>query len=142
MNAKSRSFGFTLIELLVVITIIGILVSLGTVSYSTTQKQARDSRRRQDLRAIQNAFEQYYADNSSYYPPAADCNPGTTYLPAGMPKDPRTGADYTRVCTGTPGTAYYVTADIEGTDGNASNASCGSYGTCTTCGFFCVKNLQ
>lgn len=143
MNAKSLSFGFTLIELLVVITIIGILVSLGTVSYSTTQKKARNSRRMQDLKAIQSAFEQYYADNSGSYP-TTGCDPGTTYLPAGMPTDPKTGVAYSPACP-TPGVNYRLSVPLEGTttEGNASNTSCGSYGNCdTNCTHFCVKSLQ
>ena len=50
--------GFTLLELLVVIGIISILVALGTASYSTAQKKARDAKRKGDVRSIINAFEQ------------------------------------------------------------------------------------
>ncbi len=59
---------FTLLELLVVIGIIGILVGLGTTSYSTAQKKARDSKRKADLKAFQNAMEQCYSVNSYAYP--------------------------------------------------------------------------
>ncbi len=63
--------GFTLLELLVVIGIIGIMVSLFSVSYSNAQKTSRDSRRRQDLAAIQNAMEQYYGATNFTYPVCA-----------------------------------------------------------------------
>lgn len=69
--------GFTLLELLVVIGIIGILVSLITVSFSNAQKSSRDSRRRQDIVAIQNAMEQYYSQNNFTYP-ACNCIDGVT----------------------------------------------------------------
>jgi prepilin-type N-terminal cleavage/methylation domain-containing protein len=59
---------FTLLEMLVVIGIIGILVGLGAVSYSTAQKKARDAKRKQDLKAFQNAMEQCYAVNNYAYP--------------------------------------------------------------------------
>lgn len=71
--------GFTLLELLVVIGIIGIIMALATVAYSTTQKSGRNSRRKQDMIAIQNSLEQYYAANSYVYP-VTDCTLAGTYL--------------------------------------------------------------
>ncbi|PIV09820.1 hypothetical protein COS31_05535 [Candidatus Roizmanbacteria bacterium CG02_land_8_20_14_3_00_36_15] len=60
---------FTLLEILVVIGIIAILVGLGSVSFSTAQKKARDTKRREDIKALQNCFEQYYAYNNNFkYP--------------------------------------------------------------------------
>ncbi|BCX14926.1 MAG: hypothetical protein KatS3mg088_609 [Patescibacteria group bacterium] len=60
--------GFTLIELLVVISIIGILASLALVSYSRSQKQARDTRRKSDLRQYQAALENYANITAGVYP--------------------------------------------------------------------------
>ncbi|NCO89124.1 type II secretion system protein, partial [Candidatus Roizmanbacteria bacterium] len=37
---------FTLLEILVVIGIISIMVAMGTASYSTAQKKARDAKRK------------------------------------------------------------------------------------------------
>ena len=59
---------FTLLEMLVVIGIIAVLVSIGFASYSTVQKKARDAKRRGDLKAIQNAYEQYYSICNFNYP--------------------------------------------------------------------------
>ena len=47
-----KTFGFTLIELIVVISIIGILVTIGTATYTTAQQKSRDVRRKQDLAAV------------------------------------------------------------------------------------------
>ena len=58
--------GFTLIELLVGITIIALLVGIGSVSYSAAQRKNRDSRRKNDLRVIQQALEGYYDKNGEY----------------------------------------------------------------------------
>lgn len=59
--------GFTLIEMIVVITIIAVLSSISFLSYSTVQRNARDTKRQSDLKVIQSALEQYRADQS-YYP--------------------------------------------------------------------------
>ena len=61
--------GFTLFELLVSISIIGILTALGVVAFSSAQSKARDSRRVQDMDALQKAAEQYYgAVSPNAYP--------------------------------------------------------------------------
>jgi prepilin-type N-terminal cleavage/methylation domain-containing protein len=62
----SKKLSFTLLEMLVVIGIIGILIGIGTVSYSTVQRKARDAKRKQDLKSIQNCLEQYYSVNQRY----------------------------------------------------------------------------
>lgn len=51
--------GFTLIEMLVVISLIGILAALALVSFGASQKQARDTTRKSDLRQYQTALEMY-----------------------------------------------------------------------------------
>ncbi|KUK79545.1 MAG: hypothetical protein XD95_0310 [Microgenomates bacterium 39_7] len=127
---KKRS-GFTLLELLIVITIIGILTSLAMVSYSSAQRRARDSQRQADLKAIQNALEQYYADHDGNYPSSVDdCNhPGEEYLPAGIPADPKTSVFYSPLTCNK--TAYRFCADLE-EDGSFDGTE----------EDFCVTNLQ
>lgn len=129
--------GFTLMELLIVIAIIGILISLGTVSYGSAQKKSRDSRRMQDLKAMQNAFEQYYADNNGNYPVAVSALT-PTYLPAGTPSDPKPGNPAYNFSY--PSGGYCVCASLEGTttSGNATNNTC----TFGSGAYYCVKNLQ
>lgn len=51
--------GFTLIEMLVVISLIGILAALALVSFGASQKQARDTARKSDLKQYQTALEMY-----------------------------------------------------------------------------------
>lgn len=147
---QKAKHGFTLYELLIVIAIISILVSLGTASYSSAQKKSRDSRRQADLKAIQNGFEQYYADNTSAYPvTCSTIAANATYFPGGFPKDPKSGQYYYT----TPGTysgitignscsstSYYFGVSLEGTTtgGNATDATC----TNGSGPFFCVKSLQ
>lgn len=49
--------GFTLVELMVVISVIAILTVIGVVIYQGQQKNARDARRKSDIKAIVNAME-------------------------------------------------------------------------------------
>ncbi|MDO8498063.1 MAG: type II secretion system protein [bacterium] len=108
---KIYSIGFTLLELLVVIGIIGVLLGLGSVSYSTGQKKARDTRRKSDLSVLQNTFEQYYSVCGFTYPtPTGGLNPAsvsifcpnpTTGIMPTLPADPRSGAAYVLTTTGT-----------------------------------------
>ncbi len=58
--------GFTLVELLVVITILAILSVVGLTAYSGVQKNARDAKRKDDLRAVKVALELYYQKNNRY----------------------------------------------------------------------------
>lgn len=137
---KTKNNGFTLLELLVVIGIIAILVALATVSYSATQKQGRDSKRKQDLVAVQNALEQYYSNNYYKYPDGT-CRDADTYLVSSWPLDPDTGVDYSGTDTCTTST-YCVCATLEsGKGGNSSDSSC-SFGTTQPLEYYCVKNLQ
>jgi prepilin-type N-terminal cleavage/methylation domain-containing protein len=59
--------GFTLIELLVVISLIGLLAALALVSYTGTQKQARDTQRKSDIRQYQNSLEIFANKNNGLY---------------------------------------------------------------------------
>ncbi|MFZ5845374.1 MAG: prepilin-type N-terminal cleavage/methylation domain-containing protein [Patescibacteria group bacterium] len=141
MKVQSSKFkvqswrGFTLMELLIVIAIIGILIAVGTVSYSSAQKKSRDSRRMQDLKSVQNAWEQYYADNSGNYP--SSCTISSTYLPLGFPTDPKTESAYASSCSAT---SYCFCATLEGTTtgGNSTSTTC----TFGSGAYYCVKNLQ
>ena len=62
--------GFTLIELLIFITIIGILTAVVTTNLSGARSRARDTRRKSDLRGIEQALRLYYNDAKSF--PSSD----------------------------------------------------------------------
>ena len=142
--------GSSLMELLIVIAIIGILISVSVVSYSSAQKKGRDSRRRSDMKALQNAWEQYYADHNANYP--SDCEfsetgqtglISATYLPAGLPVDPKTGNAYSSVdgwgrCSATE---YCFCAGLEGVTNTATDCS-GSPAPTEFSGLACVRSLQ
>lgn len=128
--------GFTLLELLVVIGIIGILVALATVSYSATQAAGRDSRRKQDMVAMQNALEQYYSASSYVYPVA--CSDADDYLSSSWPADPRGTVPYVYSETCGTGTSYCICALMEKNTSGNSGAAC-SWAAKT---HYCVSNLQ
>ncbi len=67
--------GFTLIELLVVIAIIGILASTVLASLSSVRQNARDAKRVQEAKQLQNALEIYRSQNASY-PCFGNSDPG------------------------------------------------------------------
>ncbi len=57
---------FTLIEILIVISIMGILITLGSYSWSSVSARSRDNTRKTDLKHISTSLELYYADQRSY----------------------------------------------------------------------------
>lgn len=55
-------------EVLVVLGIITTIISFSFSSFTTAQKKARDTKRKNDLRNIQNYLEQYYSVCNFSYP--------------------------------------------------------------------------
>lgn len=147
-NSRLRSSGFSLLELLVVIGIIGILVGIGAISYTSAQTRARDSRRRGDVEAVGKALEQYYAQNNGTYPVSTDCDGYATFLAGGAPVDPKTGSSY--IIDGdcaAAGDAFCICAELEiPATGNAYVKS-GAQTACSWTGgaskdYYCVQNQQ
>jgi prepilin-type N-terminal cleavage/methylation domain-containing protein len=133
---------FTLLEILVVISIIGILVALGTAAFSTAQKKGRDARRKSDIKAMQNGFEQYYSKEGNYPANTADAG-DVAIFPAGLPEDPKDSAP--SVYTINLSTdSYCVCALLENSTGNASGLPAGGVTSCTygAGAYYCLSNLQ
>ncbi len=143
---KKKQAGFSLLELLVVISIIGILIALGTVAFTTVQKKGRDSRRRGDVKAMQDAFEQYKAANNSY----ADCSTMATYddgsgalMPGGLPEDPKSSGDYVyNTSTGCAADSYCICANMESSSGNADVPTASTCNFTSAGTYYCLTNLQ
>lgn len=57
---------FTLIEILVVVTIIGLLTTTASVSYTAFLKQSRDAKRKADIEQLRAALEMYRSNNNEY----------------------------------------------------------------------------
>lgn len=143
----SNKKSFTLLEMLVVIGIIAVIIGFGAVSYSSAQRRARDAKRRADLKAIQNAMEQYYSVARYVYPTNIPGPGGEIRLTTGqaswirsdivffkMPVDPLGGAyqcincnaEQYEICPPDLGGGRY----FESWNCNSTNKSC------------CLRNLQ
>lgn len=58
--------GFSLVEILIVISIIAILSGMILSFSGVLQKKTRDTQRESQLRVLQSALQQYYADQNKY----------------------------------------------------------------------------
>lgn len=136
-KSRPRRAGFTLLELLVVISIIAILITVGLTSFSTSQRKGRDTKRKSDIKEVQNALEQYYSvcgyqyplPTGSFYTSINCSSPAISIMPT-VPSDPRVVTPY--YCGPTPA---------------ASNCTSTSYTICAmleaeTPNTFCVSNQQ
>jgi len=133
--------GFTLLELLVVIAIIGILAAVGLGSYMTSRKRAVDSRKRSDLKQIQNAFEQYFSVNGAY--PANEAAADPLFSEGSVPTQP--GGGIYSITYGA--SAYHVCVELDLDVGNcdedrADASACPDCADYDTCPYFCVWSLQ
>lgn len=92
MQIKKRTAGFTFVELLVVVTIIAVLSGIAMVSFTGTNKNARDAKRKGDLEQIRAALEICRSETGSYplsVGATVTCG-GQDYLDP-VPEDPREG---------------------------------------------------
>lgn len=133
---KQFSKGFTLIELMVTVTLIMVIAALGLSTYSGAQLRARNTKRIGDMKAVQAAFEQYFAINRAY---SANCATMTSASNMAQPTETKTGhTAYVYSCTTT---SYYVRATMEGTGGNSDSATCAG-NLASTGAYYCVVNQQ
>lgn len=85
---KRGARGFTLIELLVVISLIALLAAMATVQYRNSVRRGQEAVLKQDLFAMRDAIDQYYADKNKY-PGSLDALVSDGYLRK-IPEDPIT----------------------------------------------------
>ena len=118
LNSESGA-GFTLIELLVVISIIGILAALAFVSFTSSQKQAKDTERKSDLRQYSSSIEAFANKNGGLFPSRPDAGgiTASTTLCTDLgltscPEDPKNSTDSTFV--------YKYQSDGTVSDGSAA----------------------
>lgn len=114
---RNKKNGFTLIELIVSVTIIAVLTVVGVVSYTGTNKKARDSRRMADLEKIRVGLELYRQGIGGTYPSSLNALV-TNYL-SEVPAGPK-GEVYDYDQTGT-GYTYTLKTTVE--DSGSTNVS-------------------
>jgi len=127
--------GFTLVELLIVISILGVLTTIGLVSFASAQMRGRDSQRKSDLKQISTSLELYFSDHQAYptstsgkinacpSTTATSCNWGsgeftdgaTTYFRT-LPRDPtNSNSYYYRIVDTGVNQKFQIFAHIENT---------------------------
>jgi len=146
-----KNKAFTLFELLVSISIIAILTALASISFSISQKKARDSKRVQDLSMIQKAMEQCYVLNNYAYPAVVTSGSSLSCGAGGQivmdmvpvdPKDPLPAYTYNQIGGGAmTGANYCICADLDDDKGNSNVTDCSAFVNGTG-SYFCVKNQQ
>lgn len=136
INTGKKESGFSVIELLIVIVVIGILAAIVVSTYSGIQVKQRNTKRQNDIAAVQTQLEAFYSQNG-YYPSLNDIN-SVTWRNKDMPNlnasdmiDPsaksQNAAD--AILASTPGKdvfAYQVT-DSNGNSCETKDTSCAKY---------------
>ncbi len=97
MHAVKGQKAFSLIEVMVIVAILAIVIMVAFRQFGGDLGKARDAQRKEDLKQLKLAFENYYNDRGSY-PPVdylSDCG-GPSLQPylKEVPCDPVTGDPY------------------------------------------------
>lgn len=117
MKNTRRSAGFTMIEILVVVAIIALLTTIGIISYNSTQKRARDGKRKADLEQIRSALVLYRTDNG-IYPTSITWTtmaPITSYISGSSVSDPKPSPHPQYTYTSATGATFQLCATLEAT---------------------------
>ncbi|MEX0617040.1 MAG: type II secretion system protein [Candidatus Woykebacteria bacterium] len=123
---RKKRNGFTLLELLIVVAIIAILTSIGIFALRNAQRNARDSKRQQDLNQLKVSLEQYFETTIPHQYPSSTagkincggaldwgtspftCN-NKTYMKQ-LPNDPVGGRNY---CYDSTGSTFSLYTNVE-----------------------------
>lgn len=119
LPASRNSFnGFTIVELLLVMVILAVLASMVLITYPSSQKRARDSQRRSDLKQYQTGLESYNNNNNAYPVDATAVDPQSlcsTIFPTSTPTCPKDPKDGASICSGSALCRYQYITDATGT---------------------------
>ncbi len=91
--------GFTLIELILAAAILGVLGALAASQYGDYQDKVKFAQAKSDIKKIETAIAQYYADNKAYPQQLGTVGAGTLLDPWGKPYQYCELASGTSACT-------------------------------------------
>ncbi len=130
--------GFTLLEIMVVVVIIGVLLAVVAPNIMDKPEQAKITKAQFDIRALENALDQYRLDMGSY-PDTDGGLEALTTKPSGaprwkeggyiksLPKDPWNN-DYQYLSPGIHGTVDIFSLGADGVQGGeGANADIGNW---------------
>lgn len=128
ISLKKNNKGFTIVELLIVIVVIGILALLVITTYSGIQAKARNSKRQNDIQAIQTQLEAYFTEQG-HYPSRANMN-DSSWLSSNLKSLDTTAlqdpSNTSKTLVASPVAKSYA---YEPNQGDASSTSCESDAT-------------
>ncbi len=126
MKSNKTVSGFTLVELLIVMAILGVMITFVTITFSGSQKSARDANRKSDLSQYRTALEAFANQTDGLYPAHTSavnadslCGASELNLAIVCPVDPKTGTapySYRYISNGSSGitaTRYALFAYLE-----------------------------
>ena len=113
-NKYSKQSGFTLIEVMVVVIILGILAAVVVPNIMDKPDQARITKAKQDIRALESALNMYKLDNF-VYPNTDQGLEALVQKPSGSP-DPKNWKQYLKRLPDDPwGNPYqYLNPGVQG----------------------------
>lgn len=119
MNYHSRQ-AFTLVEILVAVSVVGVLTVIPVVAYSQISRNARDTKRKQDIDTVTAALQQYRQEMGTY-PAAVDYDDlddalVPKYL-SRLPNDPDEDSAYEYAVT-PDGAAFTLMARLDSRSGD------------------------
>ena len=129
---KNKRSGFSILEIVVVIVVVAFFAMLIIPGLISGPARARDATRKNDLRLIKSALENYYNKNGSYPANLAELEKGSVPFIKKVPKDPKTGKDYVYTIGGSNGGTFVLQAFLENKNdkdlkSNNNNPSTGLY---------------
>ncbi|GAB4330203.1 MAG: hypothetical protein Kow0099_00640 [Candidatus Abyssubacteria bacterium] len=110
--------GFTLLELLAVIAIIGLLASIALPAIGRIRERARIGAAKEQLRQIETALEQYYAEYDSYPPMGNDALGGGVFYSEDRGTDGRGPFQWSTVNNEWEVNSSYTGPDADGSESN------------------------
>lgn len=117
-SAQKGQTGFSLIELLIVLSIVGILAKVAYPMYQTSMQKTRRSDAHAALLQVSSSMERYYYANNGY----ANATLGS----GGVYTSNVSEQGYYNLTLTTTATAFTVTAAVNASGPQSSDATCGN----------------